>query len=360
MDNQLDETLYNSFIENGFTSDEISKIITLQNAGNIENVCKRFTDRSLYKSSSQQDYNNIPLPGIIQSSFKYKNLIETLNSFLSEIIDNESEYFNKVYSSDIYEYLLNQRQAYINNKPRCDLNESSCTNIVNICENYPTNELCRTVTNKCINNDSSYCNDINKCNQPFCDHLKTICRDNVSNFNDVITNYCKNNNDPICVQINCMLDTNCTTNIRSIENDILKKCLETPNDDFCNRLNCNINPESCEINIKNTIQTIDQKNQINLLHRKIDYRNKEHEKLQSINNYINLLYYFFLLVVIIYLYMKKKLFIKQTYPIFIILAILPYIYLFVFEFISKIILELINYYPIEGPKNAFLNNLFSP
>ena len=114
------------------------------------------------------------------------------------------------------------------------------------------------------------------------------------------------------------------------------------------------------INIKNTIQTIDQKNQINLLHRKIDYRNKEHEKLQSINNYINLLYYFFLLVVIIYLYMKKKLFIKQTYPIFIILAILPYIYLFVFEFISKIILELINYYPIEGPKNAFLNNLFSP
>lgn len=95
--------------------------------------------------------------------------------------------------------------------------------------------------------------------------------------------------------------------------------------------------------------------QSEVINRKIDYRESEHEFLMKINSILNWVYYSLFGLMIILLIGGKNLEIKQRAHIYIFLAILPLLYPYFF----KILFSIYNYFTItpniHGPKNAFLD-----
>jgi len=89
-------------------------------------------------------------------------------------------------------------------------------------------------------------------------------------------------------------------------------------------------------------------------YRKIEYRDKEHEVLMTINSIINIIYYALLFFMVILLASSGKLLIKERFLIYLLLVVLPFLYPFVFDFFKKIFVSFFASKELHGPKNAFV------
>ena len=89
-------------------------------------------------------------------------------------------------------------------------------------------------------------------------------------------------------------------------------------------------------------------------YRKIEYRDKEHELLMTINSFINIIYYVLLFFMVILLASSGQLLIKERFLIYLLLLVLPFLYPFVFDFFKKIFVSLFVSKQLHGPKNAFV------
>ena len=92
-----------------------------------------------------------------------------------------------------------------------------------------------------------------------------------------------------------------------------------------------------------------------LINRKIEYREMEHDKLKWINSLINILYYSLLITLIILLYSGDNLYFKDRFLLYLFLVLAPMLYPFIYSLIKKIIKIFNDNSPIHGPKNAFLD-----
>jgi hypothetical protein len=89
--------------------------------------------------------------------------------------------------------------------------------------------------------------------------------------------------------------------------------------------------------------------------RKIEYRSSEHDFLMKINSIMNGMYYILFVIMIILLAGGNNLQLKQRSPIYIGLAILPFIYPYFYKLLNYIYGYFTNNKNIHGPKNAFLD-----
>ena len=89
-------------------------------------------------------------------------------------------------------------------------------------------------------------------------------------------------------------------------------------------------------------------------YRKIEYRDKEHELLMTINSIINIIYYVLLFFMAILLASSGKLLIKERFLIYLLLLVLPFLYPYIFDFFKKIFVSLFVTKELHGPKNAFI------
>ena len=93
----------------------------------------------------------------------------------------------------------------------------------------------------------------------------------------------------------------------------------------------------------------------NTIYREIEYRDIEYERLYNINYYLNMLYYVMYIVLIILVITSERFNFDKDMVIYISLAILPFVYPWVFLLFRRIY----NYFnpPSEysGPKNAFID-----
>jgi hypothetical protein len=93
---------------------------------------------------------------------------------------------------------------------------------------------------------------------------------------------------------------------------------------------------------------------------KVEYRDKEHDKLKNINRIINIIYYCGVVLLLMLLYTENNLYPSERYPLYIFLFLLPYLYPWIYKLIGKIwgmIYPTIEY---TGPKNAFIDNPNKP
>jgi hypothetical protein len=92
-----------------------------------------------------------------------------------------------------------------------------------------------------------------------------------------------------------------------------------------------------------------------LLNRKIQYRDMEHDKLKWVNHILNFVYYSLLIVLFVILYSADNLYFKERFLLYIFLILAPMIFPFIYDLIKKIF-NLFSPTPgIHGPKNAFLD-----
>ena len=89
-------------------------------------------------------------------------------------------------------------------------------------------------------------------------------------------------------------------------------------------------------------------------YRKIEYRDKEHELLMTINTIINMIYYVLLFFMVILLASSNKLLLKERFLIYLLLVLLPFLYPFIFSFFKKIFDSFFSTKELHGPKNAFV------
>jgi len=93
----------------------------------------------------------------------------------------------------------------------------------------------------------------------------------------------------------------------------------------------------------------------NTIYREIEYRDKEYERLYNINYYLNMLYYIMFVVLIILVVTSDRFYFNKDMIIYVSLAILPFVYPWLFLLFRRIY----NYFnpPLEysGPKNAFID-----
>ncbi len=92
-----------------------------------------------------------------------------------------------------------------------------------------------------------------------------------------------------------------------------------------------------------------------LLYRKIQYRDMEHDNLKWINHILNFVYYSLLIVLFIILYSADNLFFKERFLLYIFLILAPMIFPFIYDLIKKIFNLFTPIPGIHGPKNAFLD-----
>jgi hypothetical protein len=92
----------------------------------------------------------------------------------------------------------------------------------------------------------------------------------------------------------------------------------------------------------------------NTTYRKIEYRDKEHELLMTINSIINIIYYVLLFFMVILLASSNKLLIKERFLIYLLLLVLPFLYPYIFNFFKKILDGFFVGKELHGPKNAFV------
>jgi hypothetical protein len=92
----------------------------------------------------------------------------------------------------------------------------------------------------------------------------------------------------------------------------------------------------------------------NTTYRKIEYRDKEHELLMTINSFVNIIYYVLLFFMVILLASSNQLLIKERFLIYLLLLVLPFLYPYVFEFFKNIVVSLFASKELHGPKNAFV------
>ena len=85
---------------------------------------------------------------------------------------------------------------------------------------------------------------------------------------------------------------------------------------------------------------------------KINYREKEHEKLYKINNLLNILFYCFYLAFIIIMICTGNTQ-REKFLIYLFVGLIPIIYPYLFKLAAYIVNYLSS--DSQGPKNAFIN-----
>jgi hypothetical protein len=93
----------------------------------------------------------------------------------------------------------------------------------------------------------------------------------------------------------------------------------------------------------------------NVINRKIEYREKEHDFLMKINSIMNIVYYILFFLMIILLIGGNNLQFSQRYIFYLFLLILPFLYPYVFKILSYLYNYFTDIKNIHGPKNAFLD-----
>jgi hypothetical protein len=92
-----------------------------------------------------------------------------------------------------------------------------------------------------------------------------------------------------------------------------------------------------------------------LINRKIEYRETEHDFLKNINSIMNIIYYILFVIMMVLLVGGNNLQLKQRFPIYILLLLLPFIYPYFFKLLNYIYNYFMDTKSIHGPKNAFLD-----
>lgn len=92
-----------------------------------------------------------------------------------------------------------------------------------------------------------------------------------------------------------------------------------------------------------------------VINRKIEYRETEHDFLMKINSIMNGVYYILFVIMIILLAGGNNLQLKQRAPIYIFLALLPLLYPYFFKLLNFVYKYFTDNKNIHGPKNAFLD-----
>ena len=95
----------------------------------------------------------------------------------------------------------------------------------------------------------------------------------------------------------------------------------------------------------------------NTLTRKINYREIEYEKLKRNNSIINYIYYILVFLLLLLLYSEDNLFLKDRFLFYLFLVLLPYLYPWVYSFLGNLWSTTFPNNFIQGPKNAFINNI---
>jgi len=92
---------------------------------------------------------------------------------------------------------------------------------------------------------------------------------------------------------------------------------------------------------------------------KVVYRDEEHAKLKNVNRIINIIYYCGVVLLLLLLFTSDNLYLKERFPLYIFLFLLPYLYPWLYKFAGMIwgfIFPMIDY---TGPKNAFIDKTYA-
>jgi len=95
-------------------------------------------------------------------------------------------------------------------------------------------------------------------------------------------------------------------------------------------------------------------------YKKIEYRNEAHELLVTINKVMTLLYFALLVFMIGLLVVTNRLEIKQRFPLYLFLFVLPFVFPYLFQGLKYLYEMVFPPNPTQGPKNAFLANPQTP
>lgn len=92
-----------------------------------------------------------------------------------------------------------------------------------------------------------------------------------------------------------------------------------------------------------------------VIRRKIEYRDAEHEKLMGISSLLNWFYYILLFILFLIIFSIGNIHIKERFLIYLGLALLPVLYPWIFMMIKNLLLSFFDLTPLHGPKNAFMD-----
>jgi hypothetical protein len=92
---------------------------------------------------------------------------------------------------------------------------------------------------------------------------------------------------------------------------------------------------------------------------KVVYRDEEHSKLKNVNRIINIVYYCGVVVLLLLLFTSDNLYLKERFPLYIFIIILPYLYPWIYKLAGVLwgfVFPMIDY---TGPKNAFIDKNYT-
>ena len=117
-------------------------------------------------------------------------------------------------------------------------------------------------------------------------------------------------------------------------------------------LNQSKTTNSNAVNILNTyLPSFDS----NTIYREIEYRDNEYIRLYQINFILNILYYVGLIILLSLLFSSNNLLLKERFLFYLFLALLPFLYPWIFLFSRKIFNKIYPSISYNGPVNAFID-----
>lgn len=272
----------------------------------------------------------------MSTQIEKSNYIKQINDAYNAGIENNSDQKNKIIN-DVYINLPNDCKNYVNdiNKKYTDSIYSG-TEYGSIFNNYKdVVENANSISEKILTDEREYFT--KKYSENVYDYL---LRERTKLFTLQNT---------ILSQIN--LDSTSTTGSIMINDNSYNI-----NDLTTNILNNNNNTKNqIMIDIYNKFKEYLPDTDPDLINRKIQYRNTEHDKLKWINSMLNIIYYSLLITLFILLYSADNLYFKERFLLYLFLILAPILYPFIYSLIKKIFNIFSENNPIHGPKNAFLD-----
>jgi hypothetical protein len=89
-------------------------------------------------------------------------------------------------------------------------------------------------------------------------------------------------------------------------------------------------------------------------YKKIEYRNESHDYIERMNSIITLCYFVLLVVLLLLLLITNRLELRQRFPLYLFLVLLPFLFPYLFEGLHSLYKWLVSNKNTSGPKNAFL------
>jgi hypothetical protein len=90
------------------------------------------------------------------------------------------------------------------------------------------------------------------------------------------------------------------------------------------------------------------------LHKKVEYRKDAHGLLSSINGWMTFLYFGLLVGMILVFLIQGELHLRERFLVYLGLAVLPFLFPYLFELLAYLYLGVFPENKIQGPKNAFV------